>query len=77
MVFLAKKMLTKHRRIYREELQICLWLVVWDKNQTYLQEDESGIGRTSGGWKFPELTSRGTSNPGLTSLQVYVCYKAG
>jgi hypothetical protein len=24
---------------------------------------ESGIGRTSGGWKFPELTER---NPGLT-----------
>ena len=34
---------------------------------------ESGIGRTSGGWKFPELTSLrsgGESNPGLTSLQV-------
>jgi hypothetical protein len=49
-------MLTKHRRIYREELQICVWLDVWDKNQTYLQGGESGIGRTSGGWKFPELT---------------------
>jgi hypothetical protein len=22
-------MLTKHRRIYREELQICVWLGVW------------------------------------------------
>jgi hypothetical protein len=24
-----------------------------DKNQTYLQGGESGIGRISGGWKFP------------------------
>jgi hypothetical protein len=34
---------------------------------------ESGIGRTSGGWKFPELTSLrsgGESDPRLTSLQV-------
>jgi hypothetical protein len=41
----AEKMLTKHRRIYREELQICVWLGVWDKNQTHLQGGESGIGR--------------------------------
>jgi hypothetical protein len=26
--------------------------------QTYLQGGESGIGRTDGGWKFPELTER-------------------
>jgi hypothetical protein len=34
--------LTKHQRIYREELQ-CVWLGVWDKNQTYLL-GMSGIG---------------------------------
>jgi hypothetical protein len=35
-------MLTKHRRIYRKEIQcqcvrIVVWFGVWDKNQTYLQ----------------------------------------
>jgi hypothetical protein len=28
-----------------------------DKNQTYLQGGESGIGRTEGGWTFPVIES--------------------
>jgi hypothetical protein len=56
-----------------------------DKNQTYLQGGESGIGRTSGGWKFPELTSlRSVSSGNFQPPSVspipdsppckYVCY---
>ena len=78
MIFLAGKMLTKHRRIYREELQMCVWLGVWDKNQTYLQvrwvRDWTHLG-------WLEVSRTHHSHPRCVQSRThrtckYVCYKA-